>query len=116
CTSVPLECAARELDPLTDVASDIARCLCDDPPPGVREGGLVREGFDAELDELRLLQTDSRKWMATFQAREAERLGIPNLKVGFNMVFGYYIEITHGHRAIELPGDYVRKQTTKNAE
>src|SRR5690606_19909801 len=72
-------------------------------------------GFDAELDRLRSISTDGRQWLAEFQAREIQRTGIPTLKVGFNQVFGYYIEITHLHRD-RVPSDYVRKQTIKNAE
>ena len=105
-----------ELDPLEDVATDIATTLVDEPPTTIREGGLIREGHHAELDELKFLARDSRQWLADFQAREAQRLGVANLKVGFNKVFGYYIEITHGNKGIEIPADYVRKQTTKNAE
>lgn len=105
------------LDPLEDIARDIAATVVDEPPTTVKEGGLIREGHHAELDELLALSRDSRTWLANYQAREAERTGVANLKVGFNKVFGYYIEITHGMgKGADLPDDYVRKQTTKNAE
>jgi DNA mismatch repair protein MutS len=104
------------LDPLDDVAAAIARTIVDEPPPTLRDGGLIRDGHDPDLDELLTLARDSKAWIAGFQAREAGRLGISNLKVGFNKVFGYYIEVTHGNRHVELPADYVRKQTTKNSE
>ncbi len=106
----------EELDPLDDIATEIEARLIDEAPLTVREGSLIREGFHAELDELRTLAHDSKQWMADYRARESERLGVPNLKVGYNKVFGYYIEITHGNKGIEIPADYVRKQTTKNAE
>jgi len=108
---------AASLDPLEDIAGDIADTIVDEPPTTVREGGLIREGHHPELDELLALSRDSRTWLANYQTREAERTGVSNLKVGFNKVFGYYIEITHGMgKGAELPADYVRKQTTKNAE
>ncbi len=106
----------ERLDPLEDVAAVVAGAIVDEPPTTVKDGGLIRDGHDAELDELRMLARDSKRWLAEFQAREAERLGVPNLKVGFNRVFGYYIEITHGNKGVDVPPDYVRKQTTKNAE
>jgi DNA mismatch repair protein MutS len=104
------------LDAVAEITDVIARAIVDDPPLTIREGGLIRPGYHAELDELFTLGRDSRDWMARFQAREIERTGIANLKVGFNKVFGYYLEITHGNRDVPVPPDYVRKQTTKNAE
>ncbi len=80
-----------------------------------REGGLIRAGYDAELDELHAITRDGKEWIARFQAEEITRTGIPSLKVGYNQVFGYYIEITHTH-AGKVPSDYQRKQTLKNAE
>jgi DNA mismatch repair protein MutS len=115
CRSATLR-ALADLDPLDDIEAAIASCLVDEPPPTLKEGGLIRAGHDRELDELHALGRDSKSWMADFQAREIERTGVANLKVGFNKVFGYYIEITHGNRGASIPSDYVRKQTTKNAE
>ncbi|HKI35047.1 MAG TPA: DNA mismatch repair protein MutS [Gemmataceae bacterium] len=89
--------------------------LVDQPPVNPREGGLVRPGYDPELDELHAITRDGKDWMTRFQAEEITRTGIPSLKVGFNQVFGYYIEITHTH-AGRVPSDYQRKQTLKNAE
>ncbi|MEZ5967352.1 MAG: DNA mismatch repair protein MutS [Planctomycetota bacterium] len=112
-----LERLHRGFDVLADVAEDIASSLVDEPPVPIKEGGLIRPGHSSDLDELVELARDSMQWMARFQAREVERTGIQNLKVGFNRVFGYYIEITHaGARGSEIPADYHRKQTTKNAE
>ncbi|MBI3096800.1 MAG: DNA mismatch repair protein MutS [Planctomycetes bacterium] len=93
----------------------LARAIADDPPPTLQDGGLIRDGFNEELDRLRSLRRDGADWLARFQAEESRRSGIPSLKVGYNQVFGYYIEITHVHAA-KIPKEYVRKQTLKNAE
>ena len=116
CQSEGLRAIARRLDVLEDVTTRISATLVDDPPPTIKEGGIVRPGFSTELDELVGLSRDSKAWIAKYQAKEAERLKIPNLKIGFNRVFGYYIEITAAHSDTTLPADYVRKQTTKNSE
>ena len=89
--------------------------LADECPLSSRDGGFIRDGFSAELDALRELARGGKQWIARYQAQETERTGIPNLKVGFNQVFGYYIEITNAHRE-KIPADYIRKQTIKNAE
>jgi DNA mismatch repair protein MutS len=103
------------IDPLDDLRDVLDRSLVDDPPPGLKEGGIIREGWSEELDELRGMRREGRDWIAGFQAREIERTGIANLKVGFNRVFGYYIEVTHAN-AKAVPEDYQRRQTLKNAE
>jgi len=113
--SVRLFALREELDPLRDVVERVLRTLADDPPLTLREGGLVRPGFSPELDELRDIATHGKDWMARFQAEEIARTGIPSLKVGFNSVFGYFLEIPHG-QAARAPENYVRKQTVKNAE
>jgi DNA mismatch repair protein MutS len=89
--------------------------LVDDPPLTAREGGIIRRGYDAGLDELHAIARGGKEWIANFQAQEITRTGINSLKIGFNQVFGYYIEITHTH-ASKIPADYQRKQTLKNAE
>jgi DNA mismatch repair protein MutS len=89
--------------------------LIDDCPLSCRDGGFIRDGFNPELDSLRELAHGGKQWIARYQAQENERTGIPNLKVGFNKVFGYYIEITNAHRE-KIPPEYIRKQTIKNAE
>jgi DNA mismatch repair protein MutS len=106
---------AESLDSLSDVAALVARALTDHPPPNQKDGGFIREGFHPDLDELRSLKRHGKEWIASFQKAESERTGIPSLKVGFNKVFGYYLEITHAHRD-RVPGEYHRKQTLKNAE
>ena len=90
-------------------------CVRLNPPAHLREGGLIADGFDAQLDEFRLLQSDSHTWLAGYQQQLAEASGIANLKVGFNKVFGYYIEVTAANRDKALP-QWTRKQTLKNAE
>ncbi len=116
CRSPMLRELGEAIDPLVELRDAIAATLVDEPPQTVRDGGLVRPGHDAELDELRELARDSTAWLARYQQQLVERTGIQTLKVGFNRVFGYYIEVTHAHRGVELPADFARKQTTKNAE
>ena len=107
--------AALELCP--EVRSAIEAALVEDPPLAVKEGGLIRPGYHAELDRLRSISKDGKSWIARYQAEQVRRTGIPGLKVGFNQVFGYYIEITHAQaQRVEIPADYIRKQTVKNAE
>jgi len=116
---------ARQSELLNDVESRLDLCpdvrgrleaALEDPCPLVaREGGILREGFCAELDNLRELSRGGKQWIAEYQRREAERVGIPNLKVGYNKVFGYYLEVTHAQRD-KVPQNFVRKQTLKNAE
>jgi DNA mismatch repair protein MutS len=89
--------------------------LIDDCPLSSRDGGFIREGFNTELDGLRELAHGGKQWIARYQAQETQRTGIANLKVGFNKVFGYYIEVTNAHRD-KIPTEYIRKQTIKNAE
>lgn len=113
--SRPLARAGAELPDLDDLVNLLRRALVDEPPVTVREGGLIREGFDAELDELRGIGRSGKDWIASYQASEQARTGIPSLKVGYNKVFGYYVEITNTHRD-RVPGEYIRKQTLKNAE
>ena len=116
CRSELLRSLAEAIDPLPDLAATIAGTLVDEPPLAVKDGGIIRPGFHAELDELRTLARDSTEWLARYQQQLVERTGISSLKVGFNRVFGYYIEVTHTHREVALPPEFHRKQTTKNAE
>ncbi len=107
--------AVDELDLLADLASDLGRGLEERPPAQLAEGGVIRAGYDAELDELRALRDGGRQYIASLQQRERERTGISSLKVGFNKVFGYYLEITNAHAA-RVPPDYERRQTLASAE
>jgi DNA mismatch repair protein MutS len=106
---------AAGLDVLGDVVDLVARSLNDALPAGIGEGDAIRAGWDAQLDELRGIRDGAQDYIARLQARERERTGIPSLKVGFNKVFGYYIEITRAN-IDRVPADYERKQTLANAE
>ncbi len=106
---------ADDFDGLGDLADLLRRAIKEDPPMSLREGGFIADGFDAELDRLRAVGRDGRSWLADYQKRETERTGIASLKVGFNRVFGYYIEILNSARGA-VPPEYVRKQTIKSAE
>jgi DNA mismatch repair protein MutS len=97
------------------VVDDIQDALSDEPPVNLANGGVIRSGYNAELDELRGLASSGRQWVAKMQAEEALRTGIPSLKVGYKKVFGYYLEITNAHKS-RVPDDYIRKQTLVNAE
>jgi DNA mismatch repair protein MutS len=103
------------LDPLEDVTARIRATLVDEPPIPIREGGLIREGFSEELDDLRRTAGDGKSCMARFQAAEVERTGIAGLRIGFNSVFGYFVEVPRGQIG-RVPEHYVRKQTVKTAE
>lgn len=103
------------IDPLKDVADLIESAIVDDPPFSVREGGMIREGFNAEIDELHFEMSDGKGIIARIEAAEKERTGIKNLKVGYNRVFGYYIEVSRAYTG-EVPETYIRKQTLANAE
>src|SRR5262249_31268365 len=109
----------RELESRLELCPDLREALdaalVDDPPVSAKEGGVIREGYHAELDELRGITRHGKAWLAKFQADEITRTGIPSLKVGYNQVFGYYIEVTHTH-VNKIPTNYQRKQTLKNAE
>ncbi len=103
------------LDVLADLHDLLARSIVDDPPATIRDGGMIRAGYDAALDELRAISRDGRAWIARMEAREREKTGIASLKVRFNKVFGYYIEISRSNLGL-VPPDYERKQTIVNAE
>lgn len=114
--SAPLLADLTErLHGLEELAAFLTDSIDPDAPITVREGGMIASGFHEELDRLRSIATGGQEWLADFQRRESERTGIAQLKVGFNRVFGYYIEISHANRD-RVPPDYVRKQTIKNAE
>ena len=103
------------IDPLQDICQLINAAIVDDPPFSVREGGMIRAGYNAELDELNFEQNDGKGVITRVETAEKERTGIAKLKVGYNRVFGYYIEIPRSYEG-EIPPEYVRKQTTSTAE
>jgi DNA mismatch repair protein MutS len=113
--SVRWQALATELDTLADLEEIVARTLVEQPPISLSDGGAVRAGVDAELDELRGLSQNGRQMIAAIEQRERERTGIGSLKVRFNTVFGYYLEVTKAN-ARAVPADYERKQTLVNAE
>ncbi len=105
----------RRLQPLPGLSARLASAIVPEPPATIKEGGMFLDGFHPELDELRAAATDGRNWIAALQDREIERTGIKSLKIRFNSVFGYYIEITKSNLA-NVPADYQRKQTTAGGE
>lgn len=114
-TSALLTRLETELDLCPDIRGKLDAALAEDCPLVSREGGFVRAGFSSNLDALRELAAGGKQWIVRYLAEEAERTGITSLKVGFNQVFGYYLEVTHTHRD-KVPQHYIRKQTVKNAE
>ncbi len=97
------------------LVADILGTLVEEPPTNLKDGGVIGKGVSPELDELRAISSEGTTALAGFQAEEQEKTGIPSLKIGFNKVFGYYLEVTHAHRE-KVPEHWVRKQTLKNAE
>jgi DNA mismatch repair protein MutS len=110
-----LEWLTSEIKPCEDVVSLISSAIVDDPPPVVSEGNVIKSGFSSELDELRSASSNARKYLADLERTERDRTGIKSLKVGYNRVFGYYIEVTSPHLS-RVPQDYIRKQTLAGAE
>jgi DNA mismatch repair protein MutS len=106
---------ADDLDLCPEILAELTSALVDDCPLSSRDGGIIRGGFSGDLDRLRDLAAGGKQWIARYQADQIAATGIPNLKVAYNKVFGYYIEITNAHKD-KTPGHYLRKQTTVNAE
>src|SRR3989454_915159 len=113
--SALLETSAHELDLLADIAEELSRALVEHPPAQLDDGDAIKPGYDAHLDDLKAARDGGKQYIAALQSRERERTGIGSLKVGFNKVFGYYIEVTHTHRD-RVPADYERRQTLTGAE
>ncbi|QGQ26433.1 DNA mismatch repair protein MutS [Gimesia benthica] len=103
------------IDLCAEVRNEIETMIVEDPPLTLNEGGVIRSGFSDELDELRSLSKGGKEWIASYRNEESERVGIPHLKVGYNKVFGYYLEVSAAH-ADKVPEHYIRKQTLKNQE
>jgi DNA mismatch repair protein MutS len=106
---------AREIEPCEELREELLRALEQSSPSSPKEGGFIRPGYSPELDELREIGRGGKDWIVRYQAEEIARTGIPTLKVGFNKVFGYYIEVSNTYRD-KVPPHYIRKQTIKNAE
>lgn len=112
----PLQAMGKQINECSDVADIISRTLTDDPPATLNRGSdVIRQGVDAELDELRDIAYRGKEYLLKVQQRESDLTGIPSLKVGFNNVFGYYIEVTNTHKE-KVPEEWIRKQTLVNAE
>ncbi len=105
----------EELDVLDDLKQLIASSINEEPPINVREGGIIKEGYNAEVDELRSAKTEGKSWLAEMEARERENTGIKNLRIKFNRVFGYYLEVTNSYKEL-VPENWIRKQTLTGAE
>ena len=105
----------QEIDGLEDLYHLIKDAICDDPPVMIREGGMIRTGFDKDIDMLRTAKTEGKTWLAKLEEEDRERTGIKNLKIKYNKVFGYYFEVTNSYKDM-VPDDYIRKQTLVNAE
>ncbi len=114
--AVPLAELAERMDACRDIAEAIGAAVADEPPVSVREGGLIRQGFDPRLDELREASTNGKRWIAELERQEREATGIKSLKIGFNKVFGYYLEVTKANLNALPEGRYERKQTLAGAE
>ncbi|MDI9484185.1 MAG: DNA mismatch repair protein MutS [Bacillota bacterium] len=114
-TSPLLTDLAAQLDPLTEFTELVGRAIVDEPAITLRDGNLIRDGYNSELDALRQASKGGKSWIRDLESKERERTGIKSLKVGFNRVFGYYIEVTNANRHL-VPEDYQRKQTLANAE
>ncbi len=106
---------ADDLAPMPELTGLIERAIVDEPPVAVHDGGMFREGFNAQLDELRRASTDGKEWIANYQLKEQQRTGIKTLKVRFNKVFGYFIEVSKSFLD-QVPQEYMRKQTIANGE
>ncbi len=115
CKSAFLSQQFLNLDVLEDVRALIHGAIIDEAPFSIREGGIIKNGFNTELDELRHIQNGGKEFILEIEQREKERTGIPKLKIGYNRVFGYYIEITNSYKDL-VPQEYIRKQTLANCE
>jgi DNA mismatch repair protein MutS len=115
CLTSQLTSLRENLQPLQSLVELIAIAIVDDPPLNLIDGGVIRKGYSKELDDLREVAFSGKEWIANLQKKERDRTGISSLKVGYNNVFGYYIEVTHTHKN-KVPQDYIRKQTLVNAE
>lgn len=110
-----LKTVLADLDDFSDIREKLSAALLDEPPLSSKEGGIIQKGFSAELDELKSIQTEGKKWISELEAAEKEKTGINSLKIGYNRVFGYYIEVTKANQGL-TPDYYIRKQTLTNAE
>ncbi len=106
---------SAEIDDLSDICMLIENAIMDEPPITIKEGGIIRDGFDETIDKLRHAKTEGKDWLAKLEEEDRERTGIKNLRIRYNKVFGYYFEVTNSFKK-QVPEDYIRKQTLTNAE
>ena len=114
-TAAELMSIENDCDALTDIFSLIDAAIVEDPPISIREGGMIRDGFDQDIDMLRKAKTEGKQWLAALEEEERQRTGIKNLKVKYNKVFGYYFEVTNSYLSL-VPDDFIRKQTLTTGE
>lgn len=114
-TDTLLHTIYEEIDGLEDICQKIESAIVEEPPISTRDGGIIKEGYDADIDRLRSAKTKGKTWLAEMEAAERERTGIKNLRIKYNKVFGYYLEVTNSYKNL-VPEDYTRKQTLANAE
>lgn len=114
-TSAPLKGLYASLDTLSDIGDSIAATIAEDPPVSLREGGIIKGGANASVDELRAMMSDGKAWISRIEAEEKQNTGIRTLKVGYNKVFGYYIEVSKSF-CDQVPDTYIRRQTLANCE
>ena len=114
-TAAELMSIENDCDALTDIFSLIDAAIVEDPPISIREGGMIRDGFDQDIDMLRKAKTEGKQWLAALEEEERQRTGIKNLKVKYNKVFGYYFEVTNSYLGL-VPDDFIRKQTLTTGE
>ena len=105
----------EELDTLTDLYDLVEKSIQEEPPISIREGNMIRDGYNEDVDRYRTAKTEGKSWLAEIETKERERTGIKNMKIKFNKVFGYYLEVTNSYKDL-VPEDYIRKQTLTNAE
>ncbi len=105
----------QDIDPLQDICQLIENAIEEEPPIAIKEGGIIKSGFHADVDSLRKAKTEGKTWLAKLESDDRERTGIKNLKIKYNRVFGYYFEVTNSYQNL-VPADYIRKQTLANAE
>ena len=103
------------IDALEDICGKIEAAIVEEPPISTRDGGIIKEGYDPDIDKLRNAKTEGKTWLAEMEASERERTGIKNLRIKYNKVFGYYLEVTNSYKEL-VPEEYIRKQTLTNAE
>ena len=105
----------EEMDPLEDLCGLLKSAICDEPPIAMKEGNIIRDGYNEEVAKLRTAKSDGKDWLARLENEEREKTGIKNLRIKYNKVFGYYLEVTNSYKSM-VPDYYTRKQTLANAE